>query len=1235
MPSKLKYGVSFGSTETSLISFTIADTLYSPKTLMATISNQGGALDTRYSPFDEIEIVEDTTNLILFRGRIKDISKPIHPTYGGVIELTAFDNLQELASRTLRDGTYEENGRDELIRTLIDSHTNLGDAFIDTANHLGSKLLTSADTDPKQLIAAGSSQTVLKAITDEAQSDPWTTLPTNTNRGFAFYLDETLDFNYHKLGTVPVDPDSGTMGQSGLTVEYNLATQVMNGSSPSKMQMMAGSSFNEPGGQVVTQCFVTFQSEGGKSKSIAVQRFEFQLDGSNTHTNAPFNVGQLIAGGTSGSSAIVQHVEQGAILVSHVDEELATANIPIFQGGETITQQNSRDTTGADGTNNFFENYTSLAGDVTRSGYPSAVLTSTHTPSYTTGMHIERNVAGHQYRTTATSDGKTKAMEAAATILRKGFSVTGQLTGTFSVVGYPEYRISSTYYPVRAGQQIGVTNTVTANVNNEDMTVRSIAHTQAPGRIDSTIQVVSLTEGSEVVRSTNNNINNKATDGNTHDTSAIGDVPISLLGDDFSLNCNFVRDSRTQLSWTAGELTYANGSPQAIVAGASNDANQLNAQMATDGTQYFIMAHNENLGADGRLHIEAGIPIWTAANASASTTVAAVVTEDANTVTVASATGFSVSDYIKINNEYMQITAINSNTFTVTRGTLRVEGATGSDSYSRKPHIAGASAATVREQTFTNPNNNFDLPVSSSKLNRKLIGIVKAGATLQQYCSVVFSCAGPSLTGAGNALTTSVSALSTDLGTVDAGQHLTLDTATPSGSVPIANPHGMFRYSLDGNADANPTLAFLSGQTNATPNLENAGSSFWSMLSESDGGTGSRLIFEPIVDYGSSDATKNRAYIGFHNPLFEIKSTTFTGNLTGDLTGDIYITANNTTNETVYPTFVDGATGTQGLETDTELTYNPSTGLLSLVTLSATDSIALPTPVANTSVPTGQYGLIQFAEDGGHHVDASGGTSLGFLAGQTDATPERDNVNSSFWTMISESDGGTGSRIILEPIVPWGAVDSTKNRAWLGYHNYIYGSVIYYMYGGNGSSTYPSFTFSGDIDTGMYRIMSNQIGLTVGGTATIGISADYLWPIPTSGTIELGLSSRRWQKIWTVDIDSTNSLYVSSDSRLKENIQLAKLGLDFINDLNPVTYKMKEKRDGKIDATHYGIVAQEVVETLKDHGIDSLEDFGGISYNEEDEGESYYGAAYTEFIPILMKAIQELSAEVKDLKEKI
>ena len=61
---------------------------------------------------------------------------------------------------------------------------------------------------------------------------------------------------------------------------------------------------------------------------------------------------------------------------------------------------------------------------------------------------------------------------------------------------------------------------------------------------------------------------------------------------------------------------------------------------------------------------------------------------------------------------------------------------------------------------------------------------------------------------------------------------------------------------------------------------------------------------------------------------------TLEGNVTGDLTGtaslatSITATANNSTDETVYLTFVDAATGTQGIETDTGLNYNPSTGVL-------------------------------------------------------------------------------------------------------------------------------------------------------------------------------------------------------------------------------------------------------------------------------------------------------------------
>ena len=71
-------------------------------------------------------------------------------------------------------------------------------------------------------------------------------------------------------------------------------------------------------------------------------------------------------------------------------------------------------------------------------------------------------------------------------------------------------------------------------------------------------------------------------------------------------------------------------------------------------------------------------------------------------------------------------------------------------------------------------------------------------------------------------------------------------------------------------------------------------------------------------------------------------ATTFTGAITADggvvgaLTGtassatEVVASANNSTDETVYPTFVDGTTGSQGIETDSGFTYNPSSGLLTI-----------------------------------------------------------------------------------------------------------------------------------------------------------------------------------------------------------------------------------------------------------------------------------------------------------------
>tara|TARA_R110002073_G_scaffold115006_1_gene252488 strand:+ start:29 stop:1792 length:1764 start_codon:yes stop_codon:yes gene_type:complete len=95
----------------------------------------------------------------------------------------------------------------------------------------------------------------------------------------------------------------------------------------------------------------------------------------------------------------------------------------------------------------------------------------------------------------------------------------------------------------------------------------------------------------------------------------------------------------------------------------------------------------------------------------------------------------------------------------------------------------------------------------------------------------------------------------------------------------------------------------------------------------------------------------------------------------------------------------------------------------------------------------------------------------------------------------------------------------------------------------------------------------------------------------------------------------------TSDMRFKENIKECDLGLDFINKINPVKYNFKEDSN-----TKYGIIAQEVLKALEDTGI---KESSFIATDNPDK----LGADYVQFIAPLIKAVQELSQQIEDLKK--
>jgi len=73
--------------------------------------------------------------------------------------------------------------------------------------------------------------------------------------------------------------------------------------------------------------------------------------------------------------------------------------------------------------------------------------------------------------------------------------------------------------------------------------------------------------------------------------------------------------------------------------------------------------------------------------------------------------------------------------------------------------------------------------------------------------------------------------------------------------------------------------------------------------------------------------------------------------------------ANNSANETVFPVFVDGATGAQGAETDTGLTYNPSTGLMTMAKLLLADGGTIGSASATSAMTISSGGVVTFIDD--------------------------------------------------------------------------------------------------------------------------------------------------------------------------------------------------------------------------------------------------------------------------------
>ena len=114
-------------------------------------------------------------------------------------------------------------------------------------------------------------------------------------------------------------------------------------------------------------------------------------------------------------------------------------------------------------------------------------------------------------------------------------------------------------------------------------------------------------------------------------------------------------------------------------------------------------------------------------------------------------------------------------------------------------------------------------------------------------------------------------------------------------------------------------------------------------------------------------------------------------------------------------------------------------------------------------------------------------------------------------------------------------------------------------------------------------------------------------------------------------IDTGNTWVNDSDSRIKKDITNIDSVLDGINSLRPVTYK---KKYGKSDTVHPGLIAQEVLPHFPLVVTGANRTFKEIPADDDLplRFSGAMGIGYSDFIPYLIKAIQELSAKVTALE---
>jgi hypothetical protein len=318
--------------------------------------------------------------------------------------------------------------------------------------------------------------------------------------------------------------------------------------------------------------------------------------------------------------------------------------------------------------------------------------------------------------------------------------------------------------------------------------------------------------------------------------------------------------------------------------------------------------------------------------------------------------------------------------------------------------------------------------------------------------------------------------------------------------------------------------------------------------------------------------------------------------------------------DTAYIRLLDGTAAT--------FSTDQAPGVVASVPNSTTFTINAPIYPATLSSAVGNA-MLYSKESAAQVAQAGNNTAVGYQAGAAAVSGTRNVI--------------IGAQAALSTAVP-AAITAVGSQAFQGSTSASNSVGLGYYAAGNMSADATQVTAIGS------QSMRNRIDGAPMTDAFTNIAAlGAFTSVSASNQVQLGNSSTTTYVYGTVQN--------RSDERDKADITDTELGLDFVNKLRPVQYRwdMREdymtydedgnatglaERDGSKKRTrfHQGLIAQEVQAVVEEIGTD----FGGLQDHSKSEGGlDVMSIGYDEMIAPLIKAVQELSAEIVELKAKL